>query len=271
MKFKWIFMLGLTGFLAMQVNASNLSNNLIIIGSFHHKANAVRLKRKMVRKGYPCNIYSHHTFYRVGLGPYANRGQAISKRNELVLRKEIVPKSWVLDLGQLTSDAINSGSRSTSFSIVVGSFQVYDNAIRLQDRLKQSGELAILGRAEDGMYHVQVGSYSSLRTAKDEMREFIRDGKIDKYSFIVAIREKGETATQNNPIAVSGSASVNVETDVQDSQTDSSNKENVTVNSNDGKETASDSTSMEEKDPDANATKEVVKKKWSHWESVIKH
>ncbi|WP_194830948.1 SPOR domain-containing protein [Prolixibacter sp. SD074] len=263
-------MLILTGFFAWQASASNLSNNLIIIGSFHHKANAVRQKKKMVRKGYPCNIYSYHTFYRVGLGPYASRGQAISKRNELVLEKDIVPKSWVLDLGQFALDATDSDSRSASFSIVVGSFQVYRNAIRLQDRLKQNGELAIVDHTQNGMYHVQVGSYSSLHNAKDEMRNFISEGKIDKYSFIIAIRENRIVVSQNNPLAASGSASSNVDSKPLNSQADFSTKEDITMNSNDVNESASDS--MGEKDLYDNSTREVAtKKNWSHWESVIKH
>jgi hypothetical protein len=73
---------------------------------------------------------------------------------------------------------------SMGYSIQVGAFSEFDNAVRLAARLEERGLSAIFFRDDDGLNKVRFGNYSSRQEAAAHAERLYSEGLIDEFYIV---------------------------------------------------------------------------------------
>lgn len=71
------------------------------------------------------------------------------------------------------------------FSVQVGAFSKLDNAVRLEDSLKQQGVDAFYFLHEDGLYKVRFGNHSDYAAARNEAERLQRQNVIGTFFIVI--------------------------------------------------------------------------------------
>jgi hypothetical protein len=71
------------------------------------------------------------------------------------------------------------------FSVQVGAFSQLENAVRLEQTLKEQGVDAYYFRDESGLYKVRFGNHDDYQTARSEAERFQRQGVIDRFFIVI--------------------------------------------------------------------------------------
>jgi cell wall-associated NlpC family hydrolase len=88
-----------------------------------------------------------------------------------------------------TADDLESQSNrpleEMKFSVQVGAFSQLENAVRLEQALKEQGVDAYYFRDESGLYKVRFGNHDNYQAARSEAETFQRQGVIGRFFIVI--------------------------------------------------------------------------------------